>query len=317
MSKGWRIHLGQLYQDPRGFYLTPRRTFLANGDGDPLLYHPDTGKPTAPFHEWMAWQFLIWACVYEGGGRDIHREGLVVHLARGQCLYSLDYLKEAWGWRSRSRVSRFLTRLEVSGRVRLDWPSYRAVCNGNGAPGATVPAGSTGGVNTKRGLLTNNGTPHKRIVQRKTQRLGRLITVLKYDTYQDPAFYSATPLATLTPGVAGLSRDTDGTNKNAVKKYKNREPRTRVVHKGSTAPPPPPQDQDPTPVTWDAIRGALRLGVWANLPAHVQEAQLQEALNQEPKVPEDLKHIINGTPSPEADELTRLRQVRAMLKGDE
>lgn len=317
MSKGWKIHQGQLYQDPRGFFLVPRRVFLNNGDGDPLLYHPDTGKPTAPFHEWMAWQWLDWACVYEGGGRDVHREGMLVHVARGQCLYSLDYLKVAWGWKARSTVSRFLTRLEVSGRIRLDWPTYKCIMHENERESATPPAGSTGLGNTIRGKTRKSGTPVRQMTQHKTQQLGRLITVLNYDTYQDVTFYSATPLATAGPGVAGRARYTCETNKKSLKSYNKKSSRKRR----STATPPPPitrTEPDPTPITWDAIRGAMRLGIWSNTPAHIQEAQLQEAYDADPRVPEDLRAagIINGTPRPDVDELSRLRQVRAMLKGD-
>ncbi len=332
MSKGWKIFQGRPYVDPRGFYLTPRRVFLSTGEGDQLIYHPDTGKPVARFHDWMAWQWLVWACVYEGGGRTIVRDGMVVHLARGQCLYSLDYLKVAWGFKAKSSVSRLLGRLEAVGRVRLDWPTFKTVEHKRvakrlehkrGYSRATPPAGSTDLVNPKQALLPKAGyrvQPQTgRRTQRKTQRLGRLVTVLNYDTYQSLDFYAATPLATsgATPDfrVAGRSRDDRGTNKKSLKSYK-KYPRAR-----STSPPSYPQSVDkdptPTPITWDAIRGAVNMGIWANLPAHVQEAQLQEALEADPHVPEDLKAvgIINGHPNPEADRLTQLRQVRDMLKG--
>lgn len=310
MSKGWKIHGGRPYQDPRGFFLTPRRTFL----DDPLLYHPDTGRPVAPFHEWMAWQYLVWACVYEGGGRSIFREGMTVHLARGQCLYSLDYLRVAWGWKAKSRVSRFLSKLEAEGRIRLDWPSYKYTEPKAMHSGATPSAGSTGPVNPQSRLLTKREQKAGRRTQRKTQRLGRLVTVLNYDTYQSIEFYSATPLATGRVRVAGLSRDDCGTNKKSLKSKKER-PRAASPCPQSS---PHPVDKDPEPITWDSIRGAVTLGLWANLPAHIQEAQLQEAIDGDPHVPEDLRAhgIINGHPNPEADRLTQLRQVRAMLKGD-
>lgn len=313
MSKGWKIHGGRPYQDPRGFYLTPRRVFLKNGDGDALIYHPDTGKPTAPFHDWMAWQWLVWASVYEGGGRDVFRDGMVIHLARGQCLYSLDYLKVAWGFRARSTSSRLLARLEAAGRIRLDWPSYKYTEPKPGHSAATPPAGSTASVNTKQALMTKREQKAGHRTQRKTRRLGRLITVLNYDTYQSVEFYAATPLATGRFSVAGLSRDDRETNKKSLKSYK-KYPRAK------TSPPGYPQSVDNSlkPVTWDAIRGALSLGVWANLPAHIQEAQLQEAYDAEPHIPVDLKAagIVNGHPNPEADRISQLRQVRALLKGD-
>ena len=322
MSKGFKIFGGKPYRDPRGFYLTPRRVFLPNGEGDALIYHPDTGKPVAKFHDWMAWQWLVWASVYEGGGRTIIRDGMVVHLARGQCLYSLDYLRVAWGFKAKSSVSRLLARLEAVGRVRLDWPTYKAVEHKAVQVGATPSAGSTDLVNPKQALLLTRSKcvqPQTgRRTQRKTQRLGRLVTVLNYDTYQSLEFYSATPVATKSATgsfrVAGRSRDDRGTNKKSLKYYKTSRAR-------GTSPPGYPQsvDNSPAPVTWDGIRGALATGLWANLPAHIQEAQLQEALAGDPHVPEDLRAhgIINNCPNPETDRLTQLRQVKAMLKGDQ
>ena len=294
MTLRWKIYEGHPYQDPQGFYLTPRRTFL----DDPLLYHSN-GKPRAPFHEWMAWQWLVWASVYEVGGRDIYRDGITLHLARGQCVYSLEFLMAAWGWGSKSRVSRFLSMLQAEGRIRLDWPTVRAL--------ATPSEPSTARVNTKQGKMTKR----EHYTQRRVQRLGRLITLLNYDTYQSLAFYYATP-----PGeVALLTRDGRATNSKEVKEVKKRKYRARrnprVIHTVDK-----PVDNPATPITWNAIRGTVRLGVWPNMPAHIQQAQITEALSLDPAVPEDLSFLINGHHRPDVDRASQLRQVRARLKGE-
>ena len=314
MTKGFKIHDGRSYRDPGGYYLTPRRAFLPNGEGDALIYHPDTGKPVAKFHSWMAWQWLVWASAYEGGGRDIFRDGMVVHLARGQCLYSLDYLGVAWGFKAKSSVSRLLARLEAAGRIRLDWPSFKYTEPNTVHSRATPSAARTDLVNPQSRLLTKREQKAGRQLQRKTQRLGRLITVLNYGTYQSVEFYSATPLATGRVRVARRSRDDRETNKKSLKLKKERPRAARSCPPSSQH----PVDNTPEPVTWAAIRGALRLGVWSNLPAHIQVAHIQEAYDADPNIPEDLKALAltNGTPSPEADELARLRRVRTMLKGE-
>lgn len=298
MTLRWKIYQGRPYQDPQGFYLTPRRTFL----DDPLLYR--NGKPRAPFHEWMAWQWLVWACVYEGGGRDIYRDGMTTHLARGQCLYSLEFLMVAWGWKTKSRVSRFLAAITAEGRIRLDWPTVRVVDKS-----ATSPVGSTGPVNPKRVKLPKRES----YKQRRVQRLGRLITVLNYDVYQSLDFYFATNVGE----VAIPSRYDLATNKKEVKKRKSRSParasRTRaVIHTVDK-----PVEKLATPITWDTIRGAVKLGVWPNLPAHIQQGQITEALSYDSSVPEDLSFLINGHHRPDVDRASQLRQVRARLKGEQ
>ena len=306
MTLRWKIYEGHPYQDPQGFYLTPRRTFL----DDPLLYHSN-GRPRAPFHEWMAWQWLVWASVYEGGGRDIYRDGITVHLARGQCVYSLEYMMTAWGWKSRSKVSRFLAAIAAEGRIRLDWPTIRVLVrakkNKNVDKSATVPAASTDGVNTKQAKMTNR----EHYMQQKLQRLGRLITVLNYDTYQSLGFYYATPPA----DVALHTRYTRATNRKEGKEVKKRKYRgkrkPRVIHTVDK-----PVDNPATPITWNAIRGTVRLGVWPNMPAHIQQAQITEALSLDPAVPEDLSFLINGHHRPDVDRASQLRQVRARLKGE-
>lgn len=324
---GWKIWQGRPYQDPLGFFLTPRRTFV----DDPLM--------VKPYHPWMAWQWLIQACVYEGGGRDIWREGCLVHLERGQCLYSLRYLERCWGW-SRGRVRRFLLNLEGAGRIRYSSPNVIQQ-EDPGRELVTVPGGGTAAVRIRGGrhhqkpLLTrsehNTAPPTDHHLRRHAAHplgdapahLGRVITVVNYDPYQDVGFYFGTTLETPSgtrkrnraAQRTGRRRDSRGPtavpNRKEVKKEKEGGHRTPEL---STY----PQGSPPPPLTWDSIRAAVSLGIWPQLPGEIQRAQVQEATENEGPPPEDLRLLLNGSiTTTDADTLTRLRQIRDRLtKGE-
>lgn len=62
-----------------------------------------------PLTEREAWIWLISEAAWKE--RTVRAGGHVVTLKRGQCAHSIRFMAEAWGW-SKSRVDRFLTRLE-------------------------------------------------------------------------------------------------------------------------------------------------------------------------------------------------------------
>lgn len=281
MARRHKMWGGRPYKDPGGFYIVPRRAFLE----DPLLENVSSRNP---FHPWMAWQWMVWAAVYEHGGYELYRDGVVIHLKRGQLLYSTGYLGKAWGW-SRGKVSRFLSSLERSGRIRREVPRY-SVC--------TVQMG--------KALRTDAEARH----------LGQLITIVHYDPYQLVEFYYGTPVIQ----TSDRTRTGRGHNTNTDKKDKKGARRERRTATPTT--PPGPQKLAPEPATWQAIRGSIKLGIWPNLPAHIQELQVAEALEQEATVPADLRPILNGHALPppdfgngtDAEELNQLRELRDRLR---
>lgn len=76
-----------------------------------------------------AWHFLVGSACYSPTRTRI--AGIVVGLDRGQCGFSIRFLAEKWGW-SKSRVDRFLDRIEASGKI------HRERVGTGKSPGITV-----------------------------------------------------------------------------------------------------------------------------------------------------------------------------------
>lgn len=79
------------------------------------LDHP--GLCGGPFDKRSAWAWLIERAAWKSGAQEVHR--YQVPVGRGELVVSERFLAEAWGWKSRGKVRRFLENLKAAGMVKI------------------------------------------------------------------------------------------------------------------------------------------------------------------------------------------------------
>lgn len=70
-----------------------------------------------PFSEREAWLWLIAEAAWKE--KRVRRGSTTLDLARGELAHALDFMRKAWKWKTKSRVSRFLKRLESGEKITL------------------------------------------------------------------------------------------------------------------------------------------------------------------------------------------------------
>lgn len=82
---------------------------LARGSLEHEIFAPE------PFTEREAWVWLIFEAAWKP--RRVRRGDAVIDLARGELAHALEFMRAAWKWKSKSRVARFLKRLEADSMI--------------------------------------------------------------------------------------------------------------------------------------------------------------------------------------------------------
>lgn len=83
-----------------------------------------------PFTEREAFQWMVMEAEHEG--RRVRRGRTIINLSRGQFCHSLRFMANAWKWKSISRVSRFLKKLENDTMIATETgqeATHVSICN--------------------------------------------------------------------------------------------------------------------------------------------------------------------------------------------